>query len=237
MPLEDQGLPRVRGLLPLEATLPRTGPREEIAGLPTLSTQGRRGHTGCKSLRLRMTRRSAVVLRGPPGAGKTTIGKKLVQSLLGIETDLIILDRGWGKGEYRFVGGSGRYADLRGHASAVLALELGWGEPEGEEFAGATRNPREWYDVLQSEGRDIVLVRLEASETNLVARVRSRASALGQDPSSAIGGILAYFGARHTAVTTLADVLAVREQVFDTTTDSPDLIVERVCHVLEIPVH
>jgi energy-coupling factor transporter ATP-binding protein EcfA2 len=90
-----------------------------------------------------------IVLRGPPGAGKTSVAKALL-SLLGAElSGFIVLDQGWLPGEFRFVGGLSRYDDLRAFRRRVLILELGWGEPLGEVFPGATRNPAEWAEVVR----------------------------------------------------------------------------------------
>lgn len=51
-----------------------------------------------------------------------------------------MLDDRWGYGEERF-SGSSRYGDLGGQPE-VLIIELGYGEPAGEGFPCATRNPQ-----------------------------------------------------------------------------------------------
>ena len=79
----------------------------------------------------------ALILRGPPGAGKSTVAKILLA--LCPSSVWVELDRHWGKGEKRFLK-SGRYWDLR-DPRKVLIVELGWGEPLGGRFPGATRNP------------------------------------------------------------------------------------------------
>lgn len=82
--------------------------------------------------------RSAIILRGPPGGGKTTTARKLIERLGDSRATKIVLDEWWSPGEPRFEGGPGRYRDLWGKTSDVLVLELGWGEPAGEAFLGAT---------------------------------------------------------------------------------------------------
>lgn len=92
----------------------------------------------------------AVILRGPPCGGKTTVAKRLLECF-GDDASLAILDRFWMPGEKRYLGIC-RYWDLFDE-SPVLIVELGYGEPHGDAFHGATRNPREWLTLLEASGR------------------------------------------------------------------------------------
>lgn len=128
-----------------------------------------------------VTHKLAILLRGPTGIGKTTIARALLRKLGATLQEPIVLDHGWGYGERRFNGGTGRYEDLRGHQDDVIVVELGWGEPAGEGFQGATRNPAEWFNILQQEGRDLFLIRLEADSAELVRRAEHRCRPRARD--------------------------------------------------------
>jgi hypothetical protein len=99
-------------------------------------------------------RKFAVILRGPPAIGKSSVTKLLAAKILPGSTKRIDLDDGWGKDQNRrFPPGERRYADLK-TPEDLLVLELGCGEPGGG-LLGATLNPREWVSILESEGRQI----------------------------------------------------------------------------------
>ncbi len=83
-----------------------------------------------------------------------------------------MLDDGWGPGEKRFSGPI-RYGDLSGQPD-VLIIELGFGEPVGEKFLGATKNPREWLSSLEQEGREIFLFVLHIERSECLRRVTAR---------------------------------------------------------------
>jgi hypothetical protein len=99
-----------------------------------------------------MTQKVAVILRGPPGAGKTPVADELRKRGRGT-TGFARLDDFWCFGEKRFAGHC-RYWDLADNADALI-VELGYGEPSPEVFLGASRNPGEWLTVLEAAGREV----------------------------------------------------------------------------------
>jgi hypothetical protein len=117
-----------------------------------------------------MSRKVAVVLRGPPGAGKSNVANAL--QVLYPKNSRVELDRFWGDGQQRFLGNC-RYWDLSNQAD-LLIIELGFGEPVGEVFPGATKNPREWIAVLERDNRIVLFFYLEVSEAEALSRVAQR---------------------------------------------------------------
>jgi hypothetical protein len=120
------------------------------------------------------SRTIAIVLHGPPGVGKSTICEHIRQAHPTARR--ICLDNGWGVGpnELRTNGGPARYADLRGAAEDVLLVEIAGGEPADPAILGATRNAREWVDVLRAAGRDIIPILLTVERTEAEARITRR---------------------------------------------------------------
>ena len=107
-----------------------------------------------------MNPKHAIILRGPPAIGKTSVTGLLVTKIPSGQSKRIDLDLGWGRNEgWRYEQGDQRYADLKANED-FLILELGCGEPGDWSFNGATRNPREWISILEKEGRYIHLFRL-----------------------------------------------------------------------------
>lgn len=113
----------------------------------------------------------AIVLRGPPGAGKTPVAEEL-RCRLAIPSAFVRLDDGWCAGERRFVG-RGRYEDLHDPA-AVLIVELGWGEPNPPSFFGATMNPAEWISVLEADRRRVLMFLLWTPLSETLVRKAGR---------------------------------------------------------------
>ena len=109
-----------------------------------------------------MARRVALVLRGAPGAGKSPVADALREHYPLSKSSHVSLDTFWGPGEKRSAGHC-RYWDLRDQPD-VLIIELGYGEPEGRSFLGATKNPREWVSILENDGREIFFFLLQVSQ-------------------------------------------------------------------------
>lgn len=109
-----------------------------------------------------MTRRVAIVLRGAPGAGKSPVADALRERYTLPKSSHVSLDTFWGPGQKRFAGHC-RYWDLRDQPD-VLIIELGYGEPHGGSFLGATKNPREWVSILENDGREIFFFLLQVSQ-------------------------------------------------------------------------
>ena len=105
-----------------------------------------------------MSRKIAIVLRGPPCGGKTSVACEVARQLASPVT-FISLDDGWSHGEQRFKN-DGRYSDLASDVQTLI-VELGFGEPVGESFAGATRDPNAWLKILRESGRSVFLFLLQ----------------------------------------------------------------------------
>jgi hypothetical protein len=171
-----------------------------------------------------MSSRAALILRGPPCGGKTTIATRIRQRLP--SSHFVSLDDGWGTDEIRFRGADA-YADLDSGAD-VLLVELGFGEPLGEAFLGATRDPMKWLNVLADSGRSIHLFLLKPPLDELRRRIaRDRDSSMQQYFFAAAlryerGGICAaeLFADRLTA--------GYRETLIDTSAEPVSAVADRV---------
>jgi hypothetical protein len=120
-----------------------------------------------------MTQPIAVILRGPMGVGKTTIGQAILSKGGFHGSRPILLDDGWLINAWRYsTTGTSRYRDLATSTLPVLVAELGCGEPVDLLSNGATRNPMEWMRVLQSVGREVYCFRLWSSWCEIEERMR-----------------------------------------------------------------
>jgi len=168
----------------------------------------------------------AVVLRGPMSVGKTEVAKRILQATGSSVEGPIVLDDGWAWGGRRYVGGQARYEDLQGLADHVIVLELGWGEPKGEGFPGATRNPEEWAEILMNEGRELRLFRLTARRADVVRRARRRWAEQGHWATARDARRWIAWYERHPDVVGLPKRLGTAEIVVDTTRRTPELVAE-----------
>lgn len=125
-----------------------------------------------------MARRLAIVLRGPPGTGKTTILNALQRHYRLPLNSHVTLDDFWFPGEKRFADHC-RYWDLRDQPD-VLLIELGYGEPLGEVFAGATKNPGEWVSILEADRREVFFFLLDIDKAECLRRVAARGNLASQ---------------------------------------------------------
>jgi len=105
-------------------------------------------------------------------------------------------------------------------------LELNWGEPIGEGFPGATRNPWEWAEILTNDGRELRLFRLTARPAEVVRRARERFAKRGQGPTARDARSWIAWYERHPDVVRLPTCLESVEVVLDTTRLTPELVAE-----------
>lgn len=117
--------------------------------------------------------RKAIILRGPPGVGKSAVST-LLRRHLGKAARHINLDAYWGKGEWRYAQPEFRYADLQLAPEDVLVVEFAWGEPDGLAFPGATRGADEWMGILRLAGREIFPFFLTAEWGAILKRLMER---------------------------------------------------------------
>ena len=182
------------------------------------------------------------MLRGPVAVGKTTVGWVLL-SKLGQTKGTIHLDKEWGEGERRSRGGSERYADLENREESILVLELAYGEPNlfgpngtvnlGPSL-GATRNPREWVDIIKRQGREVISFMIWDTWEHVQERLRSR----GQEPSATLRALYDLYQKQEwIEFHTMADIREVR---IDANGKSPIEIASDILSALvtsEVPLH
>ncbi|MCI0589042.1 MAG: hypothetical protein L0323_19670 [Planctomycetes bacterium] len=175
-----------------------------------------------------MTRKTAVVLRGPPCGGKSTVGSELARQLA--SSVLVSLDDGWNPSERRFKK-DGRYADLVSNAETLI-IELGFGEPAGESFPGATREPAAWLKVLREAGRSIHLFLLMPPLKETLRRIGADRGAQSRlyfgDAARRYepGGVCSPDAFKER----IGD--AYTEEVIDTSLESPEATAERILRAI-----
>lgn len=176
--------------------------------------------------------RSAMIFRGTPGVGKTTVAREALR-LLGRPGDSpISLDDGWVRLEFRYEGrgGPASYEDLRGRGEDVLIAELGWGEPSDTSFEGATRNPGVWRSVLEADGRAVIHVLLKADRKEEVTRLSSREGCSVEQASNYIEEFWKRPGMADFDV-----ALGIRGRTIDITTTSPQEAAEELLKLVINP--
>lgn len=114
------------------------------------------------------------MLHGPPGVGKTCVGKKLLERLGEATDSLVILDLPPGE-----VSCAGCYPELEGRSERVLVIELMSGEqfPPDPTKRQPTRNPREWLQLVRAQGREFYAFLLWAEWDAVAERRRPRGPA------------------------------------------------------------
>jgi len=171
----------------------------------------------------------AIILRGPPGVGKSAVRKQL-QAHLGKSARHIDLDAYWGKGEWRYAQPEFRYADLQLATEPVVLVEFAWGEPDGLEFPGATRGAHEWMGILQRAKREIFPFFLTAEWGDILKRLTARHGREGHHNILAELGRASFYEHKHYLFS-YPDVPGVKERTIDTTGKAAESVAEVIMRV------
>jgi len=129
-------------------------------------------------MKVNIDRKLAIILRGPPATGKSTIAEAICASAStsGRSAKMVNLDHGWSANERPAQnGGPARYPELVSCEEDVLVIELAQGEPclIGVPGEGATLNPSEWLNLIKP-GRAVFSFLLWADWDHLAAWLRKR---------------------------------------------------------------
>ncbi|MCE9567026.1 MAG: hypothetical protein K8U57_33910 [Planctomycetes bacterium] len=176
------------------------------------------------------TVRKAIILRGPPGVGKSVVRESLRREL-GPAARHINLDAYWGKGEWRYSQPDFRYADLQLALEPVLLVEFAWGEPEGLPFPGATRGADEWVNILQNAKREIFPFLLTAAWSDILKRLTGRH---GHDMRANVLdelGRASFYEHKHPMFT-YPVIPGFKERAIDTTGKTEEAVVDEIRRVV-----
>ena len=174
----------------------------------------------------RTTVPKAVILRGPPGVGKSAV-RKILQGELGASARYINLESYWGVEGWRSTQPDFRYADLQLAKEPILVVELAWGEPDGLPFPGATRGAGEWMKILQEAKRTIYPFFLTASWNAILKRLTERHGQDGSHNVLAELGRASFYEHKHPLFT-YPDLPGITEHLIDTTGRSAESVAEEV---------
>lgn len=173
--------------------------------------------------------RKAIILRGPPGVGKSAV-RKLLQARLGKSARHIDLDAFWGRGEWRYAQPEFRYADLQLATEPVLVVELAWGEPPGLAFPGATRGAQEWMGLLRRAGREVFPFFLTAEWSAILKRLTDRHGREEQHDVLAELGRASFYEHKHYLFS-YPQELGITERTIDTTGKDAESVAEVIRRV------
>lgn len=170
--------------------------------------------------------RKAIILRGPPGVGKSAVRKSL-QYRLGNSARHIDLDAYWGAGEWRYAQPEFRYADLQLAKEPVVVVELAWGEPDGLAFPGATRAADVWLGILQQAGRQVFPFFLSAQWSDILKRLTARHGREGHHNVLAELGRASFYEHKHHLFS-YPEVPGLTERTVDTTGREADSVADEI---------
>lgn len=168
----------------------------------------------------------AIILRGPPGVGKSAV-RNLLRGHLGKSARHINLDAYWGKGEWRYTQPEFRYADLQLATEPVLVVELAWGEPDGLIFPGATRGADEWMGILQKAKREIFPFFLTAEWSDILKRLTDRHGHEGQHNILAELGRASFYE-HHHHLFCYPEIPGITERTIDTTGKTAESVAQMI---------
>ena len=174
----------------------------------------------------------AIILRGPPGGGKSAV-RRMLQGHLGKSGRYINLDAYWGRGEWRYEQPEYRYADIQLATEPVLVVELAWGEPDGLAFPGATRGAGEWMSLLQKAKREIFPFFVIAEWGDVLKRLTERHGGDGHHDVLADLGRLSFYEHKHYLFS-YPEIPGITERTIDTTGRSMDDVAEEIIKTTRI---
>jgi hypothetical protein len=168
----------------------------------------------------------AIILRGPPGVGKSAV-REVLQRQLGKSARHINLDAFWGKGEWRYSLPEFRYADLQLATEPVLLVELAWGEPEGLSFPGATKGANEWVEILRKVKREIFPFLLTAEWEDILKRLMDRHGRDTHHNALAELGRASFYEHKHRLFT-YPEIPGFTERPIDTTGKTAESVADEI---------